>query len=38
MLSHIFLLPIQPKHAKTREPKEEHCVLQWILIHVTPYP
>ena len=25
--SHVITL-IPPKHAKTREPKEEHCVLQ----------
>ena len=38
MLSHIFVSLIPPKHAKTREPKDEHCVLWWTLVHVTPYP
>ena len=27
MLSCIFISFIPPKHAKTREPKDEHCVL-----------
>ena len=32
--------PILPKHAKTREPKDEHCVLwcTYTYIYVTPYP
>ena len=31
---------VLPKCAKTREPKDEHCVLQCTNIHiyVTPYP
>ena len=30
MSSYIFLSLIPPEHAKTREPKDEHCVLQCI--------
>ena len=31
---------ILPKHAKTREPEDEHCVswCTYIYIYVTPYP
>ena len=38
MLSHIFVCLIPPKSAKTREPEDEHCVLQCTLVHATPYP
>ena len=38
MLSHIFVSLILPKHAKTREPKDEHCVLQCPTIYMTLYP
>ena len=31
---------IPPKHAKTREPKDEHCVslCTYIYVYATPYP
>ena len=29
---------ILPKHAKTRELKDEHCVLQCTSVHAIPYP
>ena len=31
---------IPPKCAKTREPKDEHCVLRctYIYVYATPYP
>ena len=38
MLSYIFVSLIPPKCAKTREPKNEHCVLQCALVHATHYP
>ena len=38
MLSHIFVSLILPKSVKTREPEDEHCVLQCTPVHVTPYP
>ena len=38
MLSCIFVSLIPPKHAKSREPEDEHCVLWCTLIHATPYP
>ena len=38
MLSHIFLSLIPPKHVKTREPEDEHCVSWCTLIHAKPYP
>ena len=37
MISLIFLSLIAPKRAKTREPKDERCVLQCTLVYVTPY-
>ena len=38
MSGHIFLSLILPKHAKTREPEDENCVLLCTSVHATPYP
>ena len=37
MLSYIFLSLILPKCVKTREPEDEHCVLWYTLVYVTPF-
>ena len=37
-VSHIFFYIILPKHAKNREPKDEHRLLQCTFIYATVDP